>query len=137
MSLAVVGVLAAVVAVAFHGRLAGVALFALAAEYVMVVTTSEVESVSIVIYTAGLVVMCELLLWSGQLPRRGRADRAVLMQRVVTLGLIVVAAVLLALVALAAAGMGPLGTVWSALVGVAAAVIAVLLPWLLLRRRGV
>lgn len=129
--------LSAIVAVIFHGRLAGVALFALAAEYVVVEATSGVEPVSIVIYAAGLLVMCELLLWCGQLPRRGLADRAIVVRRIVTLGLMVVAAVLLAIVALAAAGVGPIATVWGVLIGVAAAVVALLLPWLLVRRRSV
>ena len=136
LPLAVLAVLSVVVAVALHGRLTGAALFLLAAEYVVVEAGSRVGPSSIIVYAVGLVVLCELLLWSGQLPRKAAADRAIVTQRVLTLGLIAVAAALLAMVTLAAAGLGPVGSLWGTLIGVAAAIVALLLPWVLLRRRS-
>ncbi|MBN1322147.1 MAG: hypothetical protein JXA87_15045 [Thermoleophilia bacterium] len=133
--LAVLAVISAVAAVASYGRLTGAALFLLAAEYALVELDSRVGPASIVLYAAGLVVLCELLLWSGQLPRRAVADRAVVVQRVVTLGLIALGAVLVALSVLAAAGTSVGGSYQGPLVGVAAAVVVLLVPWVLLRRK--
>ena len=133
--LAVLAGLSAIAAVVLRGRLTGVALFLLATEYVVVEVRSRVTPLSVIVYAVGLILLCELLLWSGQLPRKAAVDRAIATQRVLTLGLIALAAALLALMTLVAAGLRPGGSVQGALVGVAAAIVALLVPRVLLRRR--
>lgn len=133
--LAVLAMVCVVAAVVLWGRLAGVALFLLAAEYVVVEATSRVGPLSIVVYAVGLIVLFELLLWSAELPRRAVVDRAVATHRVLSLGLIASAAALLALVALAAAGLSLGGAYRGALIGVVAAVLLIGSPWVLVRGR--
>lgn len=135
LPLAVFAVLAAVAAVATRGRLAGAVVLLLAAEYAVVEVDSRVGPLSIVVYAAGLIVLCELLLWSGQLPRGAVADRAIVAHRVATLSLVAIGAALVAVVTLAATGLRVGGSHQGALIGVAAAVAALLLPWTLLRRK--
>jgi MFS family permease len=137
LPLAVLAVVCVAVAVVLRGRLTGVALFLLAAEYVVVEAADRAGPLSVVAYAVGLIMLCELLLWSGQLPRKAAADRAIVTQRVLTLGLIALAAALLALVTLAAAGLRLGGSIQGALVGVAAAIVALLLPLLLVRTNRV
>lgn len=132
--LAVLAMLCVIVAVVLRGRLTGAALFLLAAEYVVVEATSRVGSLSIIVYAVGLIVLCESLLWSAQLPRRAVADQAIVTQRVLSLSLIASAAALLALLTLAAARMSLGGAYRGALIGVAAAVMVLALAWALLRR---
>ena len=119
-----------------RGRLAGVALFTLAAEYSIVEATGHVPAASVIAYAAGLILVSELLLWSAQLPRSARADRAVATQRLTTLAAIALAAALLALAALAGTGLQLPGALEAVLLGTAAAAAMLALPWLLLRHVG-
>lgn len=88
---------------------------------------------SVAAYAAGLILVSELLLWCVQLPRSGRADRAVAGRQLVTLTATALAAAVLAFAALAAAGLRLPGEWTGALLGVAAAVALLALPSLLLR----
>ena len=63
--LAALGVLFALLALLFRVRFAAGALFALAVEYVLVEVTGHAGGLSIIGYAVGLVVLCELLFWSG------------------------------------------------------------------------
>ena len=119
-----------------RGRLAGPALFTLATVYTIVEATGHAPAASVIGYAAGLVVVSELLLWAAQLPGSAAADRAVAAGRLTLLIAIALAATLLALAVLAAAGLRLPGALEAALLGTAAAVALLALPWLLLRRPG-
>ena len=127
------GLGAALAAPHVRARLTGPALFALATEYVLAESAGRVPAVSVTGYAAGLIVMAELLLWAGQLPRRGRADWAVAAAQAVTLAVLALAGAVLALAALAVAGLRLPGVWTGALVGMAAAAALLALPLLLLR----
>lgn len=135
-ALTVLGLVFTVLGLFFRVRFAGAALFALAAEYVLVEAAGRANTFSIVAYAAGLVVLAELLFWLGQLPASALVDR-----RAVTLWLrnvvaLAVAGALLALLALVASGYQLPGTLAGTLVGCAAAAVLLTLPWLLLKKRG-
>jgi hypothetical protein len=92
-----VGVLFVAVAILRRGRLAGAALFSLAAEYVVVEVTGRAAATSVVAYAVGLLLVCELLLWLGELPFPAAVDGRGVVDRVLVLTTITVAAALLAL----------------------------------------
>ncbi len=119
-----------------RGQLAGPALFTLATEYTIVEVTGHAPAASVIAYAAGLIVVSELLLWAAQLPRSATADRAVATGRLTLLTAIAAAAALLALAVLAATDLRLPGALAAALLGTAAAVALLALPWLLLRRPG-
>jgi hypothetical protein len=123
-------------AVLARGRLAGPALFTLATEYAIVEATGHAPAASVIGYAAGLILVSELLLWAAQLPRTAAADRAVAAVHLTTLAAIALAAAVLALAVLAAGGLRLPGALAAALLGTAAAVALLALPWLLLRRPG-
>jgi len=112
-------------------------LFALAAEYVLVEVTDRVPAVSIAGYAVGLVVLAELLLWSGQLPSPARMEVAVLTRWLQGVALTAAAAAGLAIVVLAAAGFQIPGAFTGTIGGAAAAAVLLALPWLLVRRGAV
>jgi hypothetical protein len=130
------GLLCVLIAIAARGHLTGVALFTLATEYAIVEATGHVPAVSVIAYAAGLILVFELLLWSAQLPRSARADHAVAARHLVTVVAVALAAALLALVVLAATGLQLPGALEAGLLGTAAAVVLLALPWLLLRKPG-
>jgi len=120
-----------------RGQLAGPALFTLATEYTIVEVTGHAPAASVIAYAAGLIVVSELLLWAAQLPRSATADRAVATGRLTLLTASrAAAAALLALAVLAATDLRLPGALAAALLGTAAAVALLALPWLLLRRPG-
>lgn len=110
-------------------------MFTLASEYVVVEATGRAEPVSVVAYAVGLIVLAELLLAAAGFAADARADRALVVETAVTVGALAVAAALLALVTLAAATVRLPGSFEAALLGSAAAVALLALPWLLLTRR--
>jgi hypothetical protein len=135
-ALAAVGLLFTLLALFLRVRFTGVALFGLAAAYVLVEATDRAGAFSIVAYAAGLVVLAEVLLWLGQLPVSAVVDAAALVAWARNLGLVALAGAVLGLVALAASGFQIPGALAGTLVGCAAAVLLLTLPWLLLRRRA-
>jgi hypothetical protein len=132
--LAAAGLLCVLVAPLARGPFTGVALFALATEYTVAEVTGHIPAVSVAGYAVGLITVSELLLWSAQLPRSAAADREVAARELLMLAAIAVAAAVLGAVVLAAAGVRLPGALDAALLGVAAAVTLLALPWLLLRR---
>lgn len=134
VALAVIGLLCVLAAALAGGRLAGAALFSLATEYAVAEVTGRVATASVIGYAVGLIIVSELLLWSARLPRAGVADRAVVSGQLMMLTAIGAAAAVLALAVLAAAGLRLPGALAAALLGSAAAVALLALPWLLLRR---
>ncbi len=135
-ALGAVGCLFTLLALFFRVHFAGPALFSLAAEYVVVEATGRAGTFSIIAYAAGLVVLTEVLLWLGQLPSSASVDTRVVGVWLRNLGLTAVAGVLLGLIALAATSFRVPGVLAGTLVGSAAAVLLVALPWLLVRKRG-
>jgi hypothetical protein len=132
--LAVTGFASVLAAPHIRGPLTGVALFTLAAGYVLAEATGRVPALSVVGYAAGLILMAELLMWAAQLPRTARADAAVALRQALALAVAAFAAAALALVTLAAGGLRLPGPWTGALLGTAAAAALLALPWLLLRR---
>jgi len=132
--LAAAGLICALLGLLARGRFTGAALFTLALEYALAEATGRVPAGSVIGYAAGLIVVSELLLWSARLPRSASADRAVAGWHVLALAVLAVAAAVLAATVLAAAGLRLPGALEAALLGTAAAVTLLALPWLLLRR---
>jgi hypothetical protein len=133
--LAGLGVVLVIPAVVFRARFATTAgLCALAAEYVLVEVTDRVAILSIVGYAVGLVILAELLLWPVSLPAPGRVDLSVVVRWLRGLTLIALAAAVLAILVLAAAGFRIPGAPTGTIAAAAAAAIVLALPWLLLRR---
>lgn len=134
--LGAVGVACAITAVLARGLYAAGALFSLAAEYVLAEVTGHVPPGSVIAYAVGLILVCELLLWAAWLPRRARADRAVAVRYLAWLAAMAAAAALLALAVLAAASLRLPSALVAAVLGIAAAVALLALPWLLGRGAG-
>lgn len=132
--LGAVGILLVAVAALVRRRVAGPALLAIAAEYVVVETTGRVVAATVIAYAVGLVLCAELLFWAGELPRHGLADRSIIADRLVAFALLAAASALLALVALGGSGAQLPGAFAAALVGVLAAAVLLGLPLALLRR---
>jgi hypothetical protein len=128
------GLLFAFAAILRRGRMLGAALFTLAAEYVVVDASGHVASATVVAYGVALVIVAELLLWSGELPAAALVDRAVVAERLLVLGAAAAASALLALVVLAGGSLQLPHAFEAALLGSAAAAALLALPWLLVRR---
>jgi hypothetical protein len=131
------GLLFAFAAVLLRRRFVAAALFTVASEYVVVEATGRAEPVSVVAYAVGLIVLAELLLTAAEYAAHARADRTLVIEKAVAIGRAAVAAALLALVTLTAATVRLPAGFEAALLGSAAAVALLALPWLLLtRQRG-
>lgn len=89
---------------------------------------------SLVVYSAGLVCLCELVFWFGELAAATSVDGEVVVGRLALLAAIALAATVLALVSSVAGGLRLPGAFVSALVGTIAAVALLALPRLLVRR---
>jgi hypothetical protein len=114
--------------------LAALALFALASEYAIVEIAGRAGAVSLVVYAVGLICLCELVFWFGELAATTSVDAGVVVGRLAFLAAIALAAALLALVSSVAGGLHLPGAFASALIGTAAVVVLLALPRLLLRR---
>lgn len=136
VALAAVGLPCTLLAIFVRARFAGAALFTLAAAYVLVEVTGRAGRLSVVAYAAGLVALAEILLWSAQLPSSARVDTRAVTLWLRNLAAIAVAGAALGVVALAASGFQIPGATAGALVGGAAALALLALPWLLVRRAG-
>ena len=134
-ALGAVGLLSTLAALFFRVHFAGPALFSLAAEYVVVEATGRAGTFSMIAYAAGLVVLTEVLLWLGQLPSSAFVDVRVVGVWLRNVGLTALAGALLGFIALTATSFRVPGTLAGTLVGCAAAVILLALPWLLVRKR--
>jgi hypothetical protein len=134
--LAAVGLFSVLVAVVFRARSAvAVALFALAAGYVLVEVAGRLATVSVAAYSVGLIVLAEVLFWPVQLPPRARVDRKVVVRWAQRVALAAIGAALLAFLVLVAAGLEIPGAVYGAILGAAAALLLLAVPWLLTRFR--
>jgi hypothetical protein len=129
-----VGLLFVLAAILRRRRFVGAALFTLALEYVLVEATGRAGPGSVLAYAVGLIVLSELLLLGGELPRAAIADRSLAVGALVLLAGVALAAALLALVALAATTVRLPGAFEAALLGTTGAVALLALPRLLLRR---
>jgi hypothetical protein len=133
-SLGAVGMLFTLIAIWSRGRLAAMAVFSLAAEYVIVEATGRTSSTTVIPYGVGFIVLCELVLGSAELPSRAVADAEAVGERLLKLAATGLAAALLAMVALAATSLQLASAFVPGLIGAIAAVLLLTLPWLLLRR---
>jgi len=108
----------------------------LAAAYVVTESFGDVRTVSIPAYAAGLIVLCELLFWSAELPLSARVDPAVVGSRLLSLLLVALAAAALAPIALLAAGLQVSSALFAAVLGSLAAAMLLAIPLVLLRGHG-
>ena len=134
VALAGPGTLFTFAALVFGARFAGAGVAALAVEYVIVLATNRTGAPSLVAYAAGLVVLAEVLFWTAELRFRGLVDGAVVIAFAIRVGAAAAAGAVLAVGVLAAARLRLPGLVWTVVVGCAAAVTLLAIPWLLLRR---
>lgn len=134
-SLGGLGLLFAFAAPLLRRRFVAAALFVLASEYVVVEATGRADPVTVVAYAVGLIVLAELLLAAADFAADARADRTVVSETAVTVGAVALAAALLALITLAAATVRLPAVFEAALLGSAAAIALLALPWLLLNRQ--
>jgi hypothetical protein len=133
VALAMLGVLFTAAALRWLGFV-GAALTCLAGEYLLTEAAGSVATVSLVFYAAGLLVLCELIFLAGQLRALSRVDGAGLAAWLRHLALTGVASAVLAVVTLAAARLRVAGSLTITIVGSAAVVILLGLPWFLSRR---
>jgi hypothetical protein len=135
--LAVVGlllVLLVLLAVAWRGRLIGPALFVLAGEYLVVEVADRVPTVSVVAYAVGLAVLCEILHFHGRLPASGTVDLRVIAECLLHLGVVGLGAAVIAVLVLVVGGLRTFAALEAGLVGMTAAVLLCVIPWVLIRR---
>jgi hypothetical protein len=135
VALAIVGVLAAILALVARTSFVGAALCALAVEYLLTEATGSVSTVSIVAYAAGLVVLCELLFWGSGLRAGSRADGSVVAAWVGRVVLIGAGSALLAVAVFAVTRFRMEASFVAAIVGSVAVVVLFALPWLLARTK--
>jgi len=108
-------------------------LLPLAAEYLTAETTGRCGAISIVFYAVGLITLAELLFWSAELSREDEVERAVSSRRLLALAVIAITSALISLVTLAGSLLQLRTAFAAALVGSAAAVALLAIPWLLLQ----
>lgn len=120
----------------WSGHLTWLAPFLLGTEYIVAETTGHVGAYSVVVYAAGLIAVCELLLWSVDLPASARVGANVVGRRLLSLAALTVAAVGLAAVALLATYTRLSSAFEATALGAVAAVVLLSLPYLLLRKRN-
>ena len=108
----------------------------LTAAYAAAESFGHVRIVSVPAYAAGLIVLCELLFWSAELPLSARVDLAVVGGRLLSLAVIALAAIALAPIALLATTLQLSSALFAAVLGSLAAAALLAIPWLLLRRLG-
>jgi len=132
--LAAVGLVFVLISLWRHGRLAGAALFLLAAEYLVVLLTDRVSPSTVIGYAAGLLLLAELLFMAAGLPSSGFVEGAVVAARLVRLLALGSGATLAAVLVLALGRQLSLTPVRATLLGVLATALACALPWLLVTR---
>jgi len=134
--LAVVGLLLTLLAVAWPLRLTGPVLFVLAGEYLVVEVAGRVPTVSVVAYAVGLAALCEVLHFHGQLPASGIVYLRVIAERLLYLGVVGLGAAVIAVLVLVVGGLRTFDALAAGFVGMAAAVLLCVIPWVLVRRVG-
>lgn len=134
-SIAALALLSLLLPLLWSGRGAWLPVLLLATEYVLVETSGRAGGGSVIGFAAGLVVVCELLFWSAELPRRGRVDSAVVSMRLLWLTVVLVATGLLALLALLATAVRLDSALDATLLGTFAATLLLAIPYALLHRR--
>jgi hypothetical protein len=110
-------------------------LLLLGAEYVLVESRGDATTVSIPVYAAGLIGLCELLFWLAELPAAIAIDTVAIGRRLLSLALIGVAAASLALVTLLATYLQLSSASGAIALGGLAAAALLVIPLLLLHRR--
>jgi hypothetical protein len=120
----------------WRGHLAWLTPFLLGAEYIVAETTGRVGAYSVVVYAAGLIAVCELLLWSIELPASARIGVIVIGRRLLSLTTLTLAALGLAAVALLATYTRLSSAFEATALGAIAAVVLLSLPYLLLHWHG-
>jgi hypothetical protein len=134
--LAAVGLLLVLLAVGWPLRLTGPVLFVLAGEYLVVEVAGRVPTVSVVAYAVGLLVLCEILNFHGRLPASGSVELRVIAERVLHLGVVGLGAAVIAVLVLVVGGLRTFDALAAGFVGIAAAVLLCVIPWVLIRRAG-
>lgn len=119
----------------WRGRGIWLPLFLLAAAYMVAESFGHARVASVPLYAAGLIVLCELLFWSAELPLSARVDPAVVLSRLLSLALIALAALVLAPIALLATRLQVSSALFAALLGSLAAATLLAIPLILLRER--
>jgi hypothetical protein len=132
VALAVLGVLFTAASLRWL-RLVGAALTCLVGEYLLTEAAGSVATVSLVFYAAGLLVLCELIFLADQLRALARVDGPAVAAWLRQLALTGTASAVLAVVTLAAARLRVAGSLTITIVGSAAVVILLGLPWFLSR----
>jgi hypothetical protein len=119
----------------WRGRGTWLPLLLLGAEYVIVESSGQAATVSVLFYAAGLIVLCELLFWLAELPVAATVDGAAIGRRLLALALIGVVAASLALVTLLATSVRLSSAFGAVVLGALAATALLAIPLLLLRWR--
>ena len=135
-TLAALGVVFVSLALFLRPGLVAAALVALTAEHLIAEATGSVSTFSLAISGVGLVVLVELVFWAQQLVVCARVDGAAVTGWLRGIALIAAASGLLAMVALAATGFRTPGALAGTVIGAAAAVVLIALPWLSVRAGG-
>jgi hypothetical protein len=117
----------------WRGRGTWTVLFLLGAEYVLAESFGHVGAVSVMVYAAGLIGLCELLFWLAELPAAASIDAAVIGRRLLLLALTGVAAATLAMMALLATSVRLSSALAALMLGALAAAALLAIPLLLLR----
>lgn len=112
------------------------ALVVLTAEYLITEATGSVSTPSLALSGVGVVVLIELVFWAQQLAVCARVDGSAVTGWLRGIALLAVASGLLAMVALAATGFQTLGALTGTVIGAAAAVVLIAVPWLSVRTCG-
>ena len=135
VTLAALGVVLVALALFRQTRFVGAALLSLVIEFLVTEATESVSTPIIIIYPVGLVVLCELVFWTRQLPSSARVDGAAFTGWLRGLASISIVSALLAVVVLVASGLQISGPFTGTIVGSVAAVVLLTLPWLLARAK--
>jgi len=120
----------------WRGRGVWLPLLLLGAEYVTAEASGQVGAGSVIAYSIGLIVLCELLFWFAELPRAASVDAAAIGGRLFLLVSIGAAAASLSLVALFATSVRLGSALAGLLLGAFAAAALLAIPLRLIRRHG-
>jgi len=119
----------------WRGRAAWLPLFLLGAEYVIAESFGHADAVSIIAYSAGLIVLFELLFWLAELPPAAAVDTTAIGRRLFLLALTGIAAASLALIGLLTTSLRLSSTLAALALGTLAAAALLTIPLLLIRQR--
>ncbi len=129
--------LALLLPLGLRGRALWLPVLLIAAEFMVAEASGRLPASSIVLYATGLITVCELVLWPAGLPPQAEVEWDVVGRRLIQIASFAGAGALLSAATLLPTFIRLDSAILAALLGGAAAIGLLAIPWLLVRRPDV